>query len=79
MSTPMSGRTITVVNAIRQSLQVNAGPGSSINAHPNPFFLQVLGEVDLLKAAETVIKQLDQYDQAQAEAAKAAPEAGAKG
>lgn len=65
----MDGRTMTVISAIRQSLQVNAGPGSSINAHPNPFFLQVLGEVDLLKAAETVVRSLNQYDAAQEQAA----------
>jgi len=59
---PTDARVVIVVNAIRQSLQVNASAGSSINAHPNPFMLQVLGEVDLLKAAETVLKQLDQYD-----------------
>ena len=65
MSGPIDGRTLTVVNAIRASMQINAGPGSSINTHPNMFFLNVIGEVDLLKAAEQVIKSLTQYDAAQ--------------
>jgi hypothetical protein len=78
MNKPIDGRVVLVVSAIRQSLQVNAGPGSSINAHPNPFFLQVIGEVDLLKAAETVIQRLAEYDKAQAEAAKATPAEHAK-
>lgn len=72
MPQPVNARIIVVVNAIRQSLQVNASAGSSINAHPNPFMLQVLGEVDLLKAAETAIQQLDQYDAHTEEAARKA-------
>jgi hypothetical protein len=66
MGGPIDGRTMAAVNGIRHSLQVNVGPGGSINQHPNPFFLMVLGEVDLLKAAEQVIKNLAAYDQAQA-------------
>lgn len=53
---------MTVISAIRQSLQMNAGAGSSINAHPNQFFLYVNGELDLLKAAEQVINSLKAYD-----------------
>lgn len=67
-------RTVVVINAIRHSMQVNAGPGSSINQHPNPYMLQVLGEVDLLKAAEQVLKQLGEYDQAQAKQEQVDPE-----
>jgi hypothetical protein len=78
MNKPIDGRTMLVVAAIRQSLQTNAGAGSSINMHPNPFFLQVNGEVDLLKAAELVIQKLGDHDQAQAEAAKATPAEHAK-
>ena len=74
MAGPITQRTMIVVNAIRHSFQVNTGPGSSINQHPNPFCLNILGEVDLLKAAEKVLEQLGQYDAAQAKEEKVDPE-----
>ena len=57
--------------AIKQSLQVNAGPGSSINMHPNQFFLNVLGEVDTLKAAELVVQRLEAFYEKEITALKA--------
>jgi hypothetical protein len=66
---------MTAISAIRQSLQTHAGPGSSVNAHPNPFMLNVNGELDLQKAAQTVIAQLDVYDKHTAKEAEAAAKA----
>jgi hypothetical protein len=55
---------MTVVSAIKQSLQTSAGPGSSINSHPNPFFINVTGEVNLKHAAELIITRLEEYEAA---------------
>jgi hypothetical protein len=55
---------MTVVGAIKQSLQTSAGPGSSINSHPNPFFINVTGEVNLKHAAELIIERLESYEAA---------------
>ena len=48
----VDAKIMTVVSAIKQSLQTSASPGSSINTHPNPFFLNVSGEMNLKHAAE---------------------------
>jgi hypothetical protein len=53
-----------VVAALKQSLQTSAGPGSSINSHPNPFFLNVAGEMNLKHAAELIIARLEEYEAA---------------
>jgi hypothetical protein len=55
---------MTVVSAIKQSLQTSAGPGSSVNTHPNPFFLNVTGEMNLKHAAELIIARLEEYEAA---------------
>lgn len=55
---------MTVVSAIKQSLQTSGGPGSSVNAHPNPFFLNVTGEMNLKHMAELVITRLEEYEAA---------------
>jgi hypothetical protein len=55
---------MTVISAIKQSLQTSAGPGSSINSHPNPFFINVTGEVNLKHAAELIITRLEEYEAA---------------
>ena len=60
----VDAKIMTVVSAIKQSLQTSAGPGSSINSHPNPFFINVTGEVNLKHAAELIISRLDEYDAA---------------
>lgn len=58
----VDARIMTVVSAIKQSLQTSTGPGSSVNTHPNPFFINVTGEVNLKHAAELIIERLDAYE-----------------
>lgn len=58
----VDAKIMTVVSAIKQSLQTSGGPGSSVNSHPNPFFLNVTGEVNLKHAAELIITRLEEYD-----------------
>lgn len=60
----VDAKVMTVVGAIRQSLQTASGPGSSVNSHPNPFFLNVTGEINLKHIAELVIARLDDYEAA---------------
>ena len=54
----VDAKIMTVVSAIKQSLQSACGPGSSVNTHPNPFFLNVAGEINLKHAAELIIARL---------------------
>lgn len=68
-------KVIQVAYAIRRSLQVNAGPGSSVNSHPNPFMINVIGEVDLYKAAEMAAQAASDYDAAEAARVKAEAQA----
>jgi hypothetical protein len=63
---------------MKQSLQQAGGPGSSVNSHPNPFFLNVTGEINLKHMAELVIQRIEAYEadllkklEAKAEATKA--------
>jgi hypothetical protein len=58
----VDAKRMTVVSAIKQSLQTSAGPGSAVNSHPNPFFLNVGGEINLKHAAELIIAKLDEYE-----------------
>lgn len=60
----VDAKLMTVVGAIKQSLQSSCGPGSSVNNHPNPFFLNVAGELNLKHVAELVITRLEEYDAA---------------
>ena len=60
----VDAKVMTVVSAIRQSLQTAGGPGSSVNSHPNPFFLNVTGEINLKHAAELILTRLEEYDTA---------------
>jgi hypothetical protein len=60
----VDAKVMTVVSAIRQSLQTAGGPGSSVNSHPNPFFLNVTGEINLKHAAELVIQRVEEYEAA---------------
>jgi hypothetical protein len=60
----VDAKIMTVVSAIRQSLQSSCGPGSSVNNHPNPFFLNVAGEMNLKHIAELVITRLEEYEAA---------------
>ena len=63
-------KAIAVAMAIKRAFEVNATAGSSVNAHPNAFFLNVLGAVDLYKAALSVLSTLEQLEQAAVEKAK---------
>jgi hypothetical protein len=56
-------KVIAVAMAIKQSFEQNAGAGSSINSHPNAFFLNVNGAVDLYKAAEVALKRAESYEE----------------
>lgn len=58
----VDAKVMTVVSAIKQSLQMSGGPGSSVNSHPNPFFLNVTGEMNLKHMAELVIQRLEAYE-----------------
>jgi hypothetical protein len=58
----VDAKLLTVVNAIKQSLQMSGGPGSSVNTHPNPFFLNVTGEINLKHIAELVITRVEEYE-----------------
>jgi len=60
----VDAKIMTVVSAIKQSLQSACGPGSSVNTHPNPFFLNVAGEINLKHAAELIIARLEDYEAA---------------
>jgi hypothetical protein len=60
----VDAKVMTVVGAIKQSLQQAGGPGSSVNSHPNPFFLNVTGEINLKHMAEAVIARLEEYEAA---------------
>ena len=66
----VDARIMMVVSALKQSLQTSAGPGSSVNSHPNPFFLNVTGEMNLKHAAELIIARLEEYETALKAAAK---------
>jgi hypothetical protein len=60
----VDAKIMTVVSAIKQSLQTSGGPGSSVNSHPNPFFLNVTGEINLKHAAELIIQRVEEYEAA---------------
>jgi hypothetical protein len=74
----VDARIMTVVSAIKQSLQTSTGPGSSVNTHPNPFFINVTGEVNLKHAAELIIERLDAYEVACTKIEKSIKEAAEK-
>jgi hypothetical protein len=60
----VDAKIMTVVGAMKQSLQMSGSPGSSVNTHPNPFFLNVTGEINLKHAAELIIARLEEYETA---------------
>jgi len=60
----VDAKIMTVVSAIKQSLQTSCGPGSSVNNHPNPFFLNVAGELNLKHMAELVITRIEEFEAA---------------
>jgi hypothetical protein len=58
----VDAKMLTVVNAIKQSLQMSGGPGSSVNTHPNPFFMNVTGEINLKHMAELVVTRIEEHE-----------------
>jgi hypothetical protein len=72
----IDAKIMTVVSAIKQSLQMSGGPGSSVNSHPNPFFLNVTGEINLKHIAELVILRVEEYESAAKEKIEKALKAG---
>ena len=58
----VDAKMLTVVNAIKQSLQMSGGPGSSVNTHPNPFFMNVTGEINLKHMAELVVTRIEERE-----------------
>ena len=60
----VDAKIIIVVGAIKQSIETAAGPGVSVNSHPNPFFLNVNGALDLKHAALLVLQRLEEYEAA---------------
>lgn len=61
--TAVDAKVMTIVGAIKQSIETSGSPGLSVNSHPNPFFIQVMGAIDLRKAAELVIARLEKYEE----------------
>ena len=70
--TEVNAREMAVVNALKHAIVTSGSPGLSVNTHPNAFFLNVIGEVDLLKGARAALAAVDQHDKIAAEAAKKA-------
>jgi hypothetical protein len=60
----VDAKMMTVVSALKQSLQTSGSPGSSVNTHPNPFFMNVQGEMNLKHAAELIVQRLEDYEAA---------------
>jgi len=60
----VDAKIMTVVSAMKQSLQQAGSPGSAVNTHPNPFFLNVSGEINLKHMAELVIQRIEEYEAA---------------
>lgn len=56
-------KVVRVAQALRQSLEQNAGVGVAINSHPNPFFVHVTGPIDLYKMAEQAVKGIAQFEE----------------
>jgi hypothetical protein len=60
----VDAKIMTVVSAVKQSLQSSAGPGSAVNSHPNPFYMNVSGEINLKHMAELVIARVEEFEAA---------------
>ena len=58
----VDAKIMTVVSAIKQSIEQSAGPGVSVNGHPNPFFINVNGALNLKHAAELIIQRIEEYE-----------------
>lgn len=60
----VDAKVMTVVGAIKQSIEQSSGPGVSVNSHPNPFYLNVNGALDLKHAAVLLLQRLEEYEAA---------------
>jgi len=60
----VDAKVMTVVSAIKQSIEHSAGPGVSVNSHPNPFFINVNGAIDLKNAAVLILQRLEEHEAA---------------
>lgn len=58
----VDAKMMMVVGAIKQSIEQASGPGVSVNSHPNPFFLNVNGALDLKHAATLILQRLEEYE-----------------
>ena len=58
----VDAKLMCVVAALRHGIQTLNSPGLSINTHPNPFFMHVIGELDLKHIAERVLKNIEQHE-----------------
>jgi len=75
----VDAKIMTVVGAIKQSIEQSGSPGVSVNSHPNPFFLNVNGALDLKAAATLIVQRLEEYEAAlKARSEKSIKEAEAK-
>lgn len=64
-SDKVDGKLMCVVAALRHGITTNTSPAFSVNTHPNPFYLYIQGELDLKHVAERVLKNLEQYFEAE--------------
>ena len=58
----VDAKLMCVVAALRHGIQTTNSPGLSVNTHPNPFFMHVIGELDLKHIAERVLKNIEQHE-----------------
>ena len=62
MTNQVDAKLMCVIAAIRHGIQTLNSPGLSINTHPNPFFLNVIGELDLKHIADRILVNLGQFE-----------------
>jgi hypothetical protein len=63
--TTVDAKLMCVVAALRHGVLTLNTPGLCVNTHPNPFFLHVIGELDLKHIAERVLVNLDNFASAE--------------
>jgi hypothetical protein len=71
MTNQVDAKLMCLVAALRHGIQTVSSPGLCVNNHPNPFFLHVIGELDLKHIAERVIKNLEEFAKTEAKRAEA--------
>ena len=58
----VDAKLMTVVSALKQSFEQSAGPGVSVNNHPNPFYVNVNGAIDLKHAATLILQRVEEFE-----------------